>query len=627
MITNKQTIYAITLLALLLVVAFFIYLPGVQGAFIFDDIPNLSPIGKYTELSSWSNFWLYLLEGDSGPTGRPISLASFYLNDNAWPSSPEGFIYTNILIHLLNGLLVYWFVLKLAKTLHLSSLQQTVVAILSTSLWLLHPMNTTTVLYIVQRMTELSAIFMLSALIFYLTGREALFQHPKKGFLLLFLGVGSSLILAILSKENGILLVTYILVIEYFLLRPLQKTPPTYFNYWLHSSVSLPFLFVVLYLFDRAWSGGGFEIRNFTLYERLLTETRILFDYLHHILLPSIGSSSLFHDDYIISHSLFDPISTVFSLVGIFILFFISITVRKKYPLVSFAILWFFSGHLLESTVLSLELYFEHRNYLPMLGFLISISIWLAINIEKYKKSIVLISILVLSLFSFLTYQNTVLWGKPFEMIVNWHNEHPNSIRTQEAYHFFIKNNKQKVTKLSAKTTPYSVIWNLNQACMKQTITNKMLLSANNVIKEKAIHPVTANALRDLMSHWLGGACHNIKSKDMESFLITMMEITNKKKSNHYAHHLHYWLSELYRAKGDLNNTMIHLERAYSLRPDSQLLLIQASTLYSAGLKKDALKRLNDTRLLKTSIRKRIILSLVKPQINKLKTIIKNNSK
>ena len=94
---SKVQLWGAVCFSLLLLSTYLLYIPGLTGEFIFDDGPNIGPLGMYPNLNSWDNFWLFLLEGSSGPTGRPISLASFYLNDTHWPSTPSGFINTNIL--------------------------------------------------------------------------------------------------------------------------------------------------------------------------------------------------------------------------------------------------------------------------------------------------------------------------------------------------------------------------------------------------------------------------------------------------------------------------------------------------------------------------------------------------
>ncbi len=606
----------------LLVLAYYVYLPGIYGSFILDDIPNISPIGKYQELGFWNNFWLYLLEGRSGPAGRPISLASFYLNDMAWPSLPADFILTNIYIHLLNGALLFWFSIKLSNSLRFSPTQRNVVSITATTLWLLHPLQTTTVLYIVQRMTELSATFTFTGLLFYLYGREQLHNKPVAGFTALFIGTGTSLLLAILSKENGILLVAYILALEYFLLRPFRRKAPDTLHYWLIPTVIAPFVLLLIYIAYRSVTGSGYETRDFTLGERLLTQARILFDYLHHILMPHIGDSSLFHDDYVISRHLLNPWTTLPAVLGIIALITISLIFSKKLPLLAFAILWFFMGHLIESTVLPLELYYEHRNYLPMLGFFLALGIFFAQQYERYKKPIISVIVLTTSLFIFLTYQNTVLWGKPVELVTNWYQAHPHSLRTQEYLHFYSKNDS--ALKMANQTTlsTYATMRNLSFNCRKQTIKPSDLKTALNAFQQKNIHTSTTSALKKFFVTWRAKKCEAIKPEHIEHFLQSMLKISLDKGNGFYTQHLYFWLSRYYMSQGNLNNAMINMEKAYSTIPDASLLLIQAGYLSSAGLYQQALDRLDQTELLTTSYRKRLIMKLKQPQFEALRLSI-----
>ncbi len=614
---NKNAFIGAISLYLLIAIAFYIFLPGITGNFILDDNPNLSPIGKYQHLDLWSNFWLYLLEGRSGPTGRPISLASFYLNDIAWPSHPASFIYTNILIHLLNGVLLFWFMIKLASSLQLAATQKNILAFTATALWLLHPLHTTTVLYVVQRMTELSATFMFMGFIFYLYGRKKLDHKPKTGFIYLYIGVGTSLLLAMLSKENGILLVAYILVVELFLLRPLQIAAPKYLHFWFVPFIVVPFVFILFYLVYRTWIGTGYNIRDFTVGERLFTEARVIFDYLYHIIIPNIGDSSIFHDDYVISRSLFDPWTTLPAITGIITLLTTSFYFRKKYPLVSFSIIWFFVGHLLESTVLPLELYFEHRNYLPMLGFFIAIGIYITTKIKQYTMVVICSGIFVVSLLVFLTHQNSTLWGKTIELVTNWHNAHPNSIRAQEYYQFYT-GDKTKL-KISSKQTPYLVMWNIKQSCKNNTITPKKLKTALDTFEHQNIHNVTTNVLKEFIVAWRQHHCDIIGPEHIKEFLNSMLEISIAHDNKHYTYHLYFWLSRFYMYQGDLNNAMINMEKSYAITPDTSLLLIQVGYLSSAGLYKQALEKLEDTKLLETTYKKRLILNLKQPQFDRLR--------
>ncbi|MBT8446206.1 MAG: tetratricopeptide repeat protein, partial [Gammaproteobacteria bacterium] len=82
------------------------YLPGLQGGFILDDFANLSALGKYGSIDSAQDLWRYLTNGLGGPGGRPLALLSFLLDDNGWPAAAAAFKRTNLLIHLLNGVLL-----------------------------------------------------------------------------------------------------------------------------------------------------------------------------------------------------------------------------------------------------------------------------------------------------------------------------------------------------------------------------------------------------------------------------------------------------------------------------------------------------------------------------------------
>lgn len=626
---QKQQLLAISGLACVIAFTYLSYLPGMGGLFIFDDFPNLSTLGQYHHLSTWDNFWLFLLEGDSGPSGRPISLASFFLNDTAWPSSPSSFTHTNILIHLLNGILIYWFVFLLCKTFEVPQSKSIIVAIFGTAFWILHPLHSNTVLYIIQRMTELSALFTLSAIIFYLYGRKALVQDkPQKATYYLLFGVGFSVILALLSKENAILFSAYILAIEYFLFAPLGFSTPKYLKFWLVPFVVLPFLGLLTYLLNRGFGNIGYTDRDFNAYERLLTEARVLFDYLHHILIPHVGNTSLFHDDYIISRSLLNPWTTLPSVIGIFILIVATFTLRKKLPVVAFAIAWFLGGHLLESTTLSLELYFEHRNYLPMFGFAFAGAWYVAHTTANLKALTMIGGMLIILLLAFLSHSNATLWGKPKELIANWQTHHPHSLRVQEAYKVVIgepeysiktalpyNNNKGMQTYLSLK--------NLTQKCQFGQLTSSEILAQHNIFQNKKVTASSINALDELMNTWLLGKCPNISETDLSAFLQIAIQNQNDVKNSTFIHMTHYWLYYIYAKQKKLSLAMHNLEAAYEIKPSVELLLLQAKVLSSAGLHNEALERLRDTSMLQKTYKKKMILNIRQKEITRLIESIK----
>jgi len=627
---NREAIIWGVLFSLLIIGSYFFFIPALTGIFIFDDIANLSPLGKYSDFSLWDNFWLFLLEGNSGPTGRPISLASFYLNDISWKGAyPSEFIQTNIYIHLLNGVLVFWFFLKLGNKLKLHNKIHIFITLFASAFWLLHPMQSTTVLYVIQRMTELSATFMLTGMIFYLYGREQLNNKPMLGLSMLFIGTGISLILALLSKENGILLVGYILVIEYFLLRPLGQKPAKYFNIWFIPAVIIPFITILVYL-GLHTNPNNFSFRDFSLTERLLTEPRILFDYLYHILIPDMSYFSLFHDDYKISNNLFTPLTTLPAILGIIILIGTAFYLRKKVPVIAFAIAWFFVGHLIESTVLPLELYFEHRNYLPMLGIGFALAWYLADLFFKQKLLVSLIVTVVLGLNTFILYQNTSLWGKPLELSVSWIKAHPHSERTHLLYVYVfdtlgIKIEQNMRKPFARKQSQFYVALRfllLKESCQANLITPEMLGNTINIVQRNPIHISVREKLQEFMTAFEERKCTSININQIEQFLLHLATINGIQNNRYIAHDINAYLSNIYQEKKNLPKTMYYLNKAYAYLPTLKTLKMRAFLLTSAGLYDEALKVLNDTSALKNTFRKKLAMKIKQKELDKFKKII-----
>ncbi len=176
---------------------------------------------------------------------------------------------------------------------------------------------------------------------------------------------------------------------------------------------------------------GGYNGRDFTLTERLLTEPRVLVFYLKEIILPSITELGLYHDDIVISHGLLDPPTTLYSLVMLSGLLFSALLLMKKLPLISLGILWFFAGHVLESTIYPLEIAHEHRNYLADYGILLAAN--MAVTQAPLRRLAPLIRttfpLLFLFLFSFTTWLRANQWSDNINQAIYEARHHPESFR------------------------------------------------------------------------------------------------------------------------------------------------------------------------------------------------------
>lgn len=400
------------LAAILAAIATWAYYPGLRGGFLFDDFINLPLLGTDGPITHWATFWRYVTSGHADPTGRPMALLSFLIDASDWPANPYPFKRTNLIIHLINGALLTRLLYQLGRQ-HFDSANKAVeyrlllAAILGAAIWLLHPLLVSTTLYIVQREAMLPATFTLVGLLLWLRGRSSMLRGKYgAGLMWLSFGLGGCTLLAVLSKANGILLPALALTIEFTLLNGSDRTHQGVINQFQHESplsptpleaeqlarnracyrrsmwllAGLPSLIVAAYLAYAGWYGATHDIsavRPWTLGQRLLTEPRVLAEYLKLLWLPRPFTTGLFNDHIVASTSLFQPMSTLLSLLLIAALITTALLMRKHRPIIALAILFYFVGQSMESSTIALELYFEHRNYLPAMLLFWPLALWL----------------------------------------------------------------------------------------------------------------------------------------------------------------------------------------------------------------------------------------------------------
>lgn len=407
------------------------YWPGLAGGFLFDDFVNLNAIGATGRVDDWPTFWRYVTSGTADPTGRPLALASFLIDARNWPADPGPFLRTNLVLHLINGALLFWLLRLLGRRLEPDQGRADATALLGTGLWLLHPLFVSTTLYIVQREAMLPATSTLLGLLAYVHGRNLFEQsRPRSGAAWMISGVVFGTFLGLLCKANGLLLPLLAWVLEATVLRAGPADPRSLRVLRLVLLV-LPAIALLLFLasylpkltqpmVERPWTG----------LQRLLTEPRVLLDYLRLLVVPRSISSGLYNDAYLASTGVLHPWTTLPAIVAVLGLASWAWLFRVKYPVLSAAVLFYFAGHLLESTVVPLELYFEHRNYLPAL-----LLFWplgrgiVALRIPRRLR--VVVGSALLLLFAATTYQRAVLWGQPQQLAVLWAKQNPDSSRAQ----------------------------------------------------------------------------------------------------------------------------------------------------------------------------------------------------
>lgn len=412
-----------------------LYWPGLAGSFLFDDFANLPALGRYGPVQDWDGLLRYLTSGIADPTGRPISMLSFLIDANDWPAEPYPFKRTNLAIHLVNGVLLYLVLARLGRHLSIADSQRRMAALLATALWVMHPLWVSTVLYVVQRHAQLSTLFVLLGILAWLSSRSAFVAgRVTAGWARGIVAIVICGLLAGLSKANGFLLPLLLLALEATVLHPASPRPGRTSQHWrwaLGALLIVPSALVVLML---AKHGLAFAEnpgrRPWTLDQRLLSQPRALFDYLHQLLVPGLDATGVFADGFAVSTDWRHPRSTLPALFGLLALAATAWATRRRWPAFAAAIFFFLAGHLMESSVVPLELYFEHRNYLPAL--LLFWPLALAVTHPRPMRRWLMAGTLAyLALCASATLLQSRLWASPRDLSQVWAAQLPDSARAQ----------------------------------------------------------------------------------------------------------------------------------------------------------------------------------------------------
>ena len=353
---------------------------------------------------------------------RPVSMLTLAMNWYLGGTTVFGYHLVNLAIHCLTAVLLFHVVLQLLKAPNVRDEhkgREVLIAFLAAALWALHPIQTQAVTYIVQRMASLAALFYLAGMMAYVQGRVAETKGKKRtafGLCLL------AYCLSIGSKQNGVTLPAALILIEIIFFSDFKRLR-TIKGRWLVTGIlaaSTVLAGFILYLWPGNPSAGlfdGYDLRPFTLYERVLTQFRVLMLYLFQIIYPIPQQFSVIHA-MALSKSPVTPWTTIPAVLGVGLLLGGAITCMRRFRLFAFAILFFFLGHSIESTILPLELVFEHRNYLPTLFLFLPVASGIAALMDFYRwRNKVLFGILaafvglLVTGIGFTTYTRNMAWA------------------------------------------------------------------------------------------------------------------------------------------------------------------------------------------------------------------------
>jgi protein O-mannosyl-transferase len=522
----------------------FIYSQGLTGPLLYDDIPNITGNALLAIDGRVFDEWrTAALSSPSGPLRRPVTMLSFAgQHALAGEFSPFALKLVNIAIHFAIGLLVYLLCGAVVSVIDTgtptSPNRAYYIALASALLWLLHPLHVSTVLYTVQRMAQLSAGFVLLGLWVYVRYRQ---QWAKVGATtgeVLAAGLWLVLItaLAAFSKENGALLPWLILVTEVSLFAGGwngQSRPLLAWLAW--TALILPVvLCLIAFLLAPEWFFGLYESRNFTLEERVLTQARLLWQYIAWLIVPNLDALGLHHDDYALSTALFQPWTTLMAVLAWCGAVLLALVYRKRYPLLIFALLFYLVAHSMESGFWPLLMVFEHRSYLPSVAVCLLVASLLVCVADRWPRLDVRIPVLLPSLFLLVfLFVRVMTWADLVRLNqVNAIN-HPGSVSAQYSFANVMMerynegasmdlNESQRVNALVVARDRFERIYNIDGTHVPTLVklyqlddiyfpglaeNYRWLGQLEQVLQTRALQPVDITALEVLVQCWAKGHC------------------------------------------------------------------------------------------------------------------------
>jgi hypothetical protein len=636
-------------LIFLLLLTWAVYHPGLAGGFVFDDFANLNALGATGRVDDWSTFLRYVTSGTADPTGRPLALLSFLLDARDWPADPRPFLRTNILLHLANAALLFLLLRQfgrrvqpdgdgfdiapagiasnsasaerggqlfdskkavsknstaespggIARTARVAA-HRNFSALLGTALWTLHPLLVSTTLYVVQREAMLVASFTLMGLLAWGHGRNLITRSPRAGAAWMIGGIGLGTLLAIGCKANGVLLPLLAWVVECTIYRDGTKTPLAKRLHWL--LLVLPIIMLCGYLLSKLgqWA-QPLEFRPWTISQRLLTEPRVLLEYLRLLVVPRVLSTGVYNDGYAWSTSPLHPLTTLPALLAVLALVILGFALRRRCPALALALLFFFAGHFLESTTIPLELYFEHRNYLPamLLG-------WpLARGIVRWQSPPALrvaVALALLTMLGTTTWQRASLWADQPRMAGLWAAITPNSSRAIATQALFdIRGHRpdlaMKILSAPWLRRPYDLQLALNYvnaACLAQGPGPGTVSAVEAALRHaKEGDQLVYEWLGDILEAVQAGGCPRVDLNTVERWTRAALVNSHVASNRQRLQTLHAVLGRVALARGNSAEALREFQRGLDAWPTPDAAAQQSAWLAAAGYPAEGLALLD----------------------------------
>jgi tetratricopeptide (TPR) repeat protein len=426
----KRPLSTILFILIISGVGWICYSGTLDAPFYYDDFFNIvdDPTIRLTKLN-WDSISRFALSSGTRKIHRPVSTFTFALNYFFGRYNVIGYHLVNIFIHIFSGLLLF-IIIRITVNLNfqhnkdflLQTLSPVILAFFTSIIWVAHPLNIQSVTYIVQRMNSLASMFYLLSMIFYIYGRIHQQKNTsiiKKKNLILspvlyFTGCVMSGFLAVTSKQIAATLPVFIFLYEWFFFQGLSYR-------WLRSKLKPIGAFLVIFIGILLYLNEGTSLEKifyrydpnvFTFSQRIHTELRVVIFYISLLFYPNPFRLSLDHG-YPLSNNLIDPPTTILCLFTLLMLLGLAVYSAKNNRLVSFSILWYLGNLVIESSVIGLDIIYEHRNYLPSMMICLMFAKLLFIIFKRQKFSFFLCMSTILLFLCTWTYQRNMTWKNP----------------------------------------------------------------------------------------------------------------------------------------------------------------------------------------------------------------------
>lgn len=454
-----------------------------------------------------------------------------------------------------------------------------------------HPLLVSTSLMIVQRMTSLATFFMLLGLVSFVHFRREVPRKPIAAAI----GISSSIVLGTLlataSKEIGVLLPLMALLVDCLLVQyEGLSLPRWYTRVWRPFFLWLPLIVVLAYIFA-IWPRiiASYGYREFDLAQRLLTEGRVLWDYARLVVFPVRSQLSPFADDYLLSLGWLSPVTTLLSWTAWGGLLFGGWLLRKRWPLLAFSLFWFLGGHVLESSVFSLEIYFAHRNYLPLVGPAIAFVLALG-HLPSHLQRLAVLAFVIYGLLLLLVLRETTLiWGQPHIAAKLWLQEHPLSIRA-------LQYQSQRYVELGDIRGAWESVVSASRRMPANTALTMQTLQLGCGQEERGAYKrriqealprlpsgtrnyAAVESLDRLVYRFLNSDCAEIEASELHALTDALIANPMYQKDPTAMFGLYLQKARLYDAQGSVPETLSSLEQAYGYKRDLQAGILHAGVL------------------------------------------------